>query len=253
MPVALLYHDVIVGEDFDASGFPGPGAARYKLTHKDFLSHLDAIQGAMAGASPPLLTFDDGGSSSVAIADELDRRGWKGLFFVTTDRIDSPGFVTEDQIRNLNERGHTIGTHSCSHPARISACDPDTLAHEWLESRGVLTEILGEFVTIGSVPGGYYSHQVAEAAAKAGLLRLFTSEPTRKSWVVEGCTVLGRYSIRRGDSVAAVARLADACLAPRVSQWVSWNAKKLAKAVAGPFYNELRSRILARKARSHIA
>src|SRR5256885_8018335 len=33
-----------------------------------------------------LLTFDDGGRSAVHIGDELAARGWKGHFFIVTDR-----------------------------------------------------------------------------------------------------------------------------------------------------------------------
>ena len=46
--VALDLHDVVADGEPDASGFPGPGAARYELTRDRFRDHLDAIEAAVA-------------------------------------------------------------------------------------------------------------------------------------------------------------------------------------------------------------
>jgi hypothetical protein len=42
----IMYHDVVEGEDFASSGFPGEGAHVYKLRRQDFNQHLDAIAAA---------------------------------------------------------------------------------------------------------------------------------------------------------------------------------------------------------------
>ena len=55
----------------------------------------------MADRRGLLLTFDDGGKSAVRIADLLDKKGWKGHFFVTTSLIDTSGFVTPSNILDL--------------------------------------------------------------------------------------------------------------------------------------------------------
>jgi peptidoglycan/xylan/chitin deacetylase (PgdA/CDA1 family) len=244
MPRVLNYHDVVDGDD-DASGFPGPLAARYKLTPDEFRRHLDAVSAAVA--SPPALTFDDGGRSACThIAGELERRGWRGLFFVTTDYIGHPAFLTEGQVRDLRRRGHVIGAHSRSHPTRMSFCSDRELLSEWRGSCGVLAEILGEPVTVASVPGGYYAPAVARAAARAGLLTLYTSEPTPRTWRVSACTVLGRYTVYRGMSASAAAGLAAGKLVPCFGQWAFWNAKKAAKAVGGEQYLRLRSYVVPR-------
>ena len=128
--LAIMYHDVVENGDFESSGFPGEGAHVYKLRRQDFERHLEAIAGATTAVGtvsqldgrPVLLTFDDGGSSfHHPIADLLEGRGWRGHFFITTDRIGSPGFLTEAQLRELHRRGHIIGSHSCSHPTRMAA------------------------------------------------------------------------------------------------------------------------------------
>jgi len=76
-----------------------------------------------------------------------------------------------EQIRDLHQRGHIIGSHSCSHPKRMSFCSRAELLQEWGRSCEILAGILGAPVTVASVPGGFYSRAVAEAAAEAGIPR----------------------------------------------------------------------------------
>jgi peptidoglycan/xylan/chitin deacetylase (PgdA/CDA1 family) len=241
--IALLYHDVVGGDGFESSGFPGGDAAIYKLPRKTFLRHLDAI----AKANPNvLLTFDDGGVSGYSyIADELEERGWRGYFFTATNWIGKPGFLNVSQIRDLRERGHIIGSHSCSHPSRISRYTLGDIIHEWSRSSAILTDILGERVLTASVPGGYYSEKVARAAAIAGLETLFTSEPTTHTDLVEGCAVKGRFMIQRNTSARTAAALARGAVIPRFKQFVWWNSKKVLKALGGRAWLNFRKRVLA--------
>src|SRR5437016_300230 len=131
--LAIMYHDVVEHGDFPSSGFPGEGAHVYKLRCEDFERHLDAIRDAIPAdavsriaarrewtGAPVFLTFDDGGISALhPTADLLERHGWRGHFFITTDRIGTPGFLSAAQVRELHARGHVIGSHSASHPTRM--------------------------------------------------------------------------------------------------------------------------------------
>src|SRR5450759_2938016 len=210
--IAIMYHDVVENGEFESSGFSGVAAHVYKLRREDFVRHLDAIAASTAAAvgtvrqlegRPVLLTFDDGGVSfHHPIADLLESRGWRGHFFITTDRIGTPGFLTEAQLRELHRRGHIIGSHSCSHPTRMAALNRADLDREWRQSIARLSAVLGDAVKVASVPGGYYSRDVAESAAAAGIEALFTSEPTAQVGMLNGCRVLGRYVVQRGMSPA---------------------------------------------------
>lgn len=255
---ALLYHDVVEDGRDDESGFPGPAAGRYKLRSEDFELHLRALarlaQGPPAvvhelqagrGSVPWLLTFDDGGSSALAIGKSLAERGWRGHFFVTVDYIGTPAFLDRDAIRNLSELGHVIGSHSCSHPELMARCTWEQLLHEWGNSAEVLSEIVGQPVTVASVPAGNYGHVVGRAAAAAGLRTLFTSEPVLKTRDVAGCRVIGRYTIQRGVEPETAAALARAQVSPRTRQYAFWNVKKAAKAVGGEHYLRLRRWLLS--------
>src|SRR4051812_17600829 len=110
MPLtSLLFHDVY-DTDPRESGFASDAADRYKLPVKDF----DAQLAGLAGINRETfrITVDDGGLSYYThVADRLETHGCRGLCFVTTDCISRPGFLTAAQIRELDRRGHVIGTH----------------------------------------------------------------------------------------------------------------------------------------------
>lgn len=260
--ISILYHDVVTKDRPDSSGFPGRDAAAYKLERDEFERHLEAIAGAAherpataqellnwtGKGFPFLLTFDDGGLSAyTCIADLLEKYGWYANFFITTDYIDSPSFLTKEQLRELRKRGHTIGSHSCSHPTRMSHCSWERLLEEWERSVHVLSDILGEQVSVASLPGGYYSTQVAEAAFRAGIRVLFISEPTTRCHFVEGCLILGRYTIWRGMPPETAAGIVAGKLSPRLKQFAFWNLKRLAKTLGGKYYLRLRELRFARK------
>src|SRR2546428_2573847 len=141
MTPALMYHDVVPAGAEDTSGFLGRDAALYKVTPELFDAHLEAIRHLFftgAGAPPPArpdadtsprismssarcgrrrsssdlptITFDDGGASAMTAADALERHGFNGHFFITANYIGTRGFVTGQNLRELRERGHVIGS-----------------------------------------------------------------------------------------------------------------------------------------------
>lgn len=260
----LMYHDVVDAPDPDASGFPGAAAATFKVEAAMFERQLEAIEhraGAPAthlldSAVTPvgggwLLTFDDGGVSAVThVADRLEARRWHGTFFITTDRIGTPGFLTVAQVRDLAARGHVIGSHSRSHPRSMSSCPRDVVRAEWRESVGALTEMLGEPVVHASVPNGEFNRMVGEEAAAAGIRVLFTSDPTRSRFLLDGCLIVGRYNVRSTSSPDWVAAVAAGDRGARYAQWLGWKLKGFAKGISPDLYQSLRERWMSRSSES---
>jgi peptidoglycan/xylan/chitin deacetylase (PgdA/CDA1 family) len=267
--VSLLFHDVYASDPRE-SGFRSHAADRYKLSIPQFEMQLDGLVEAVAdtpllaealvtseyaGSRIPdtgsrtrsLITFDDGGESYyTAAADRLEALGWRGHCFVTTDCIGQRGFLTATQIRDLDARGHVIGSHSATHPTRFSALSHTEMRREWSESRDALEDLIGRAVTAASVPGGYFSPAVADAAAAAGLRVLFTSEPTTRLVFSEECALVGRFTIRRGHAPDMAKRFVLARSA-RCGAWAGWNAKAVIKPLLGPSYSRIADRLLATK------
>jgi peptidoglycan/xylan/chitin deacetylase (PgdA/CDA1 family) len=250
----LMYHDVVLEDRWDSSGFSGPDADIYKLSLGEFVDHLDRLQtsgfspGIITSAQLParMLTFDDGGASAAAvIAPELERRGWRGHFFVTTGRIGSDGFLDARQIRALHDRGHVVGVHSVSHPLAMATLRRHEILREWRQSLAHLTELVGSTPVTASIPGGWYSSAVAQAAAAAGLRYLFTSEPTARPWRVDGVLCLGRYSIWRGMRPDGPVGLAMGRGIWPLRQRMIWTGKKVVKHALGRSYVDIRDRFFA--------
>jgi peptidoglycan/xylan/chitin deacetylase (PgdA/CDA1 family) len=257
---ALLYHDVVLDGRYETSGFQGAGPDRYKLDAAEFDEHLQALATRLGNSPvtvgelgqsdsrlPWLLTFDDGGASARLIGEKLAERGWCGHFFVTVDFIGTRSFITATDIRTLENEGHVIGSHSCSHPDRMSHCSWGKLQDEWRRSTSVLSDIVGHQVSVASIPGGNYSKTVARAASSAGIDQLFTSEPVLTVKEVDGCSVFGRLSIVRHVPAERAAELASGRAGPRLRLFTSWQAKKAVKNVGGESYLKFRRFVLERR------
>lgn len=263
--ITLLYHDAVRENNFNESGFSGAGSSVYKLDICDMKRHFEEIAASMnikpssiynfiedANNSkiPFFLTFDDGGvSSATYISDLLEQFGWIGHFFITAGYIDTSAFVSSKQIRELRKQGHIIGSHSWSHPTRMSRCNWSQIQNEWSESIKKLSDITGEKINIASVPGGYFSVDVAKAASYCGIRVLFTSEPVKTVYRVDECLVLGRYTIPRGTAPNVARTLAsDRTSFHQMKQYFVWNTKKIVKLIGGKNYLIFREHILKSKA-----
>jgi peptidoglycan/xylan/chitin deacetylase (PgdA/CDA1 family) len=283
--VSLLFHDVYAADPRE-SGFGSPAADRYKLLVGQFDAQLAGLAQVRADAPvlvqdisgglkpeiscvdddealwrsgrhvspdrarrrcPYLITVDDGGVSYyTVVADRLEARRWRGHCFVSTDAIGTRGFLSASQLRELDTRGHVIGSHSASHPTRFSACEAAHMRQEWTRSRMVLEDLLGHEVLTASVPGGYYSRRVARSARDAGLRLIFTSEPITASHDEDGILVMGRFTLRPGHPTDRAGRLAGREPWARYQEWASWRAKGAVKPLLGPLYSPAADWVLSR-------
>jgi peptidoglycan/xylan/chitin deacetylase (PgdA/CDA1 family) len=263
--VSLLFHDVYAADPAE-TGFTAGSADRYKLTVAAFEAALAAI--ARANTRPPVLapaigsidprayaiTVDDGGVSYYThIAPGLEARGWRGHCFMTTGMIGRPGFLTRAQLRELDARGHVIGSHSATHPTRFSACPPARMLEEWRTSRAELEDLLGHEVRVASLPGGYFSMAVARTAADAGYTVLFISEPVMTARQFGPCALVGRHTLFADSDPALAHALVARERAALHRQWLVWNAKKLLKPVLGPAYPLIGAWASRRQAAVHAA
>jgi peptidoglycan/xylan/chitin deacetylase (PgdA/CDA1 family) len=240
----LLYHEVT--DDPTESGFQNRSALPYKHKTDYFQQNLDVIAESDAPISTVndvdfnsngqyvMLTFDDGGKSAMRVADHLEERGWRGHFFITTEMIGSPRFVSADDLRDLRRRGHVVGSHSHTHPPVFWRLTEDEMLREWQTSCQALSAILQEPIIAASVPCGEMSRMTADTAAQAGIKYLFTSEPTVHPWKRHGLICLGRLCPKRDTSLRAISDYVHfrKLLKPMLIRWCKQTVKKL----LGPFY-----------------
>jgi peptidoglycan/xylan/chitin deacetylase (PgdA/CDA1 family) len=237
----LMLHDVLAeGQSLTDSGFTGPGPDRYKIRRP----LLEAVA-ARAAAAGTLLTFDDGGRSALdVVAPVLAEHGLRSVFFITTARLGTPGFLDRRGVGELAAAGHVIGSHSHTHPERMPALSDEQILAEWRTSAAVLEDATGTPVRHGSVPNGFSSPAVEAAAREAGIRTLFVSRPTRRTRTVGDMAVVGRFAVLAVDDPRSVVGLASGDLLPRLQQQIRWNALAVPKQLLGKRYDTVRSGIL---------
>lgn len=213
--ISLAFHDVT--DNAQSSGFRQPVAQKYKHSLAQFEACLDAVQESGLRVTTSLedlnsdqpsviFTFDDGGVCSEIPAAMLEARGWRGVFFVTTDLVGTRGFMSAAQVKDLHRRGHLIGSHSCSHPDVFRSLTRAQMQYEWCNSVDFLSELLGDPCVVASVPGGDMNAMTISEAAAAGLKHVFTSEQRTAPWQQAGVTCYGRMFIMQDTQPHTVAR-----------------------------------------------
>ncbi|HET9947370.1 MAG TPA: polysaccharide deacetylase family protein [Longimicrobiales bacterium] len=159
--VCLMYHDVVT-----RGPMGGGGPERFTVTRGAFAAMLDWVRAeGYAGCSletalrpgshrPVAITFDDGTSGQFEnAAPALVERGMTATFFVVTDWVGTPGFMTWDELRQLKAWGMSVQSHSRSHP-HMSEIDEARLRSELADSKARLDEELAQETTQIALPAG---------------------------------------------------------------------------------------------------
>lgn len=233
-----MYHDVVKDDDL-TSGFQNESAFQYKVGEKDFEEQVKALSGREVE-----ITFDDGGVSFLTVAAPiLEKYGRRGIFFISTAYLDTPGFLTKSQVLELHQRGHVIGSHTHSHPSNLSKMTDDEIEREWEESVQILSGIIGQAVTSASIPNGNGSKSVVECASKAGILDLYTSEPTTRVKAENGVSLRGRYVVHNDTSASEIIRIASDDKY-RKKKHRKWLVIGIVKGLLGSFYKPIKKLII---------
>ncbi|MBU6298691.1 MAG: polysaccharide deacetylase family protein [Alphaproteobacteria bacterium] len=133
------------------------------------------------------LTLDDGNDTDVHIAlPALLRAGLTASFFIPSDRIGRPGYVSEDDIRTLQVAGMEIGSHGRAH-IRWTEVSDDVIAEDVSSSIDRLREILGERVRGVAVPYGACDRRVLRVLRALHVERVYSSfagPDPKDAWLV---------------------------------------------------------------------
>ena len=65
---------------------------------------------------PVMLTFDDADLDQYTVAyPEMKKYGFKGVFFIMTVALGKPRYMSKDQLKELSDQGHILGSHTWDH------------------------------------------------------------------------------------------------------------------------------------------
>jgi len=133
-----------------------------------------------------IITFDDGDLSVYAIAYPLLREfDMKATFFIVPGFIGEVGYMSWDQVREMNGYRNASGTklfsfgsHSLTHRP-LGELSEDELWVEMHESKRIIEEQIGEPVIVIALPFGSGANlpRVRDSARSSGYLTIRTSNP----------------------------------------------------------------------------
>lgn len=78
--------------------------------------HDHMVLGDSLPSKPVMVTFDDGSSGQYSIgAKVLEKYGFRGVFFIMTIAMNKKDYISSNQLREMVENGHVIGSHTWDH------------------------------------------------------------------------------------------------------------------------------------------
>lgn len=140
----------------------------FVLRHGPYVSLTElGLPGRPAGRSA--MTFDDGLADVYTIAYPfLKKQGIPFTAFVLSDKLDQPGYLTTDQVKELAaDPLVTIGSHGTSH-IRMGQAEKAVQEHELCASKDKLESLLGKPCLYFAYPFGSYRQETLPLVKKAG-------------------------------------------------------------------------------------
>ena len=173
---------------------PRPGAERYVVLPEDFAAQLDYLTAegyttitpqdyarARKGKQqlpekPVILSFDDGYEDNYrVILPMLEERGMKAVFYVVTNDIGLPGYMTWDNLFDMERHGMEIGSHTANHIPLTTL--PTEKQREELHLSKLMLEWKGlKTIYSFSYPTGAYDAGVVAMLAEEDYLTAVTGE-----------------------------------------------------------------------------
>jgi peptidoglycan/xylan/chitin deacetylase (PgdA/CDA1 family) len=134
---------------------------------------LNDIRAYFAGkeplpSRPVVLTFDDGYADLFTNAFPiLAKHHFKAVAYIVSGFVNQPGYVSSDQVLQLDHNGIEIASHTVDHPdlARTSA---GWAMHELVESKRWLEQLVGHPVIDFAYPSGKFNPQLMAEVQRVG-------------------------------------------------------------------------------------
>ena len=169
--VAILeYHTVTDMPDIDSE--------RYNVRPNDFSAQLDYLAGKgyntittsefinakLNNLSLPsktiILTFDDGYEDNyLNMLPILEAHNMKAVVYVIANELGKPGYLTVEQVKDMQNRGIEIGCHTANHRPLIGL-NEDELRHEIRDAKLYLEYLGINNIVSFSYPNGLYNDEI---------------------------------------------------------------------------------------------
>src|SRR6476620_211383 len=144
------------------------------------------VYGTPLPSKPFMITYDDTDEEQFTIGKtEMDKHGFKGVYFIMTISIGRPRYMNKEQIKQLSDEGNVVASHTWRHD-RVDKylttphIDRDTkkiVNNDWdlqlVETRKNLENIIGKDIQYFAYPFGVWKHDGIPEIQKRGIKMAF--------------------------------------------------------------------------------
>ncbi|SHK47290.1 polysaccharide deacetylase family protein [Hymenobacter psychrotolerans] len=129
--------------------------------------------GAKLPSKPVMLTFDDTDLDQFTVAKpEMDKHGFKGVFFVMTVSLGRPRYMSKAQVKQLSDEGHVIGSHTWDHH-NVKKYQGEDWVTQIEKPTKTLQEITGKDIKYFAYPFGLWNPEAIPELKKRGMVAAF--------------------------------------------------------------------------------
>ncbi len=210
--VLLTYHRVLLKKDIMAIDLPSKRI--YTIDSETFEEHCKYLSNSRFktitfkklkkccktdNRKKVILTFDDGFVDNYRIAYPILRKyNLLGVFFICTKFVNSKGYMSWEQIKEMKKNGMEFQSHTHSH-LNLEVLNTEELHYEFYQSKILLEKYISGKVNVIALPYGSKHNEIQNIATLLGYDYICTS-----NWGINKITDdtknLKRFSIKNNYS-----------------------------------------------------
>ncbi len=178
----MMYHNINDDEPLDNTVSPKSFAIQMKYL-KDHGYHVlsldELVQATIKNTALPknsvVITFDDGYEDNYKNAYPILKfNGFTATFFIISNMPGKEGFMTWNEIKEMEKGGMSIGSHTVNHPY-LPAIDRIEQREELELSKKTIEAKLGHRIDYLAYPTGGYNSAIKKMTRKAGYVGACTT------------------------------------------------------------------------------
>jgi peptidoglycan/xylan/chitin deacetylase (PgdA/CDA1 family) len=171
-----------------------------------------------------ILTFDDGYSSHFTrVLPALMERNMRGVFYLNSGAIDTKGYISWDQARELEKLGMIIGSHGHNHLNFLKLNNHEAL-QELILSKNIIQEKLGCAIDSFSFPFGFYNKRLINLANQAGYKIISISD---HGVIRNSTSIIPRNSLNGQMNFSQII----SSINPTLTKEIIWNIEDVTKLI----------------------
>lgn len=203
----LMFHEIVERKN-EITGWNLDTNGKYSVSLHVFEKFVSCFK------SKVIYTFDDGGKSNLKASKILEKYGCRGVFFIVTSCIGSPGFLEQNDVEEL-AKNHNVYSHSHNH--MMIPQSPYDLKTDYSTSFQFLKSFNQLPQSIVSLPGGTITLAYLKEFNDLGVKTIYHSAPS--NFVTR---ILNRYDIEFIPRVVMNERLCQVSLkkCKLASSWI---------------------------------